>query len=159
MNGVSDTAFDPSGTLSRAMIVTILWRMEGSPVVNYAMSFADVAADQWYTEAIRWAQSTKVVSGYDADTFAPNSNVTREQLATILYRYADFKGIDVSQRADLSRFEDAGSISDWAAKSIQWANAVGIINGRTDTTIAPTGNATRAEAASMMQRFCENVVK
>ena len=118
-NGVSDTEFAPDGTLSRAIIVTILWRMEGSPVVNYAMSFGDLEGDQWYTEAIRWAQSTKVVTGYDENTFGPNNDVTREQLAAILYRYADFKGIDVSQRADLSRFEDAGIISDWAVENIQ----------------------------------------
>jgi len=159
MNGVSATKFDPSGTLSRGMIVTMLWRMEGSPVLNYAMSFRDVAADQWYTEAIRWAQSTGVVTGYSAYSFGPNNNVTREQLAAILMRYAAYKGIDVSKRADLSKFTDAKSVSGWALENVKWANAVGIINGRTETTIAPTGNATRAEAANMVQRFCETILK
>ena len=158
MVGVSTDKFNPNGTLSRAMIVTILWRMEGSPVVNYAMSFKDVANGQWYTEAIRWAQSTGVVTGYNADSFGPNNNVTREQLAAILYRYADFKGMDVSERANLSKFSDASSISGWALENMKWANAVGIINGRTTTTIVPTGTATRAEAANMVQRFCEKVL-
>ena len=158
MNGVSETQFAPNGTLSRAMIVTMLWRMAGSPVVDYAMSFTDVADGQWYTEAIRWAQSTGVVNGYDAESFGTNDNITREQLASILMRYAALKGVDVAKKADLAKFDDAASISSWALESVEWANAAGILNGRTETTIAPTGNATRAEAAAMVQRFCETVL-
>ena len=159
MVGVAADKFAPSGTLSRAMIVTMLWRMEGSPVANYAMTFKDVPADQWYTEAIRWAQSTGVVLGYDAEHFGPNDNVTREQLAAILMRYAAFKGIDVSGRADLAKFTDKNTVSGWALENVRWAVAVGMINGRTETTIVPTGDTTRAEAACMVQRFCETVLK
>ena len=159
MNGISENIFQPKNTLSRAQIVMILWNMEGNPNVNYDMSFKDVIADAWYTEAIRWAQSTGVVLGYDAEHFGPGDDVTREQLAAILMRYAAFKGIDVSGRADLAKFTDADAISAWALENVKWANAVGIINGRTETTIVPTGNATRAEAACMVQRFCETVLK
>lgn len=159
MNGVASDQFAPNGTTTRAMIVTILWRMEGSPATSYGMSFTDVPAGQWYTEAIRWAQSTGVVTGYDAKTFGPNDNVTREQLAAILYRYTAHKGGDVSKRSTLAQFTDVNQISSWALENIQWANAVGMVNGRTDTTIVPKGNATRAEAASMIQRFCQNVLK
>ena len=159
MNGVASDQFAPNGTTTRAMIVTILWRMEGSPATSYGMSFTDVPAGQWYTEAIRWAQSTGVVTGYDAQTFGPNNNVTREQLAAILYRYTAHKGGDVSQRSTLAQFTDVSQISSWALENIQWANAVGMVNGRTATTIVPKGNATRAEAASMIQRFCQNVLK
>ena len=159
MNGVASDQFAPNGTTTRAMIVTILWRMEGSPATSDGMSFTDVPAGQWYTEAIRWAQSTGVVTGYDAKTFGPNDNVTREQLAAILYRYTAHKGGDVSKRSTLAQFTDVNQISSWALENIQWANAVGMVNGRTDTTIVPKGNATRAEAASMIQRFCQNVLK
>lgn len=157
--GVTTDKFAPSDTLSRGMIVTMLWRMEGSPVADYAMSFKDVADGQWYTEAIRWAQSTGVVTGYNDEAFGPNDNVTREQLAAFLMRYAAYKGIDVSKRADvIARFSDAKSISAWALENVKWANAVGIINGRTEATIVPTDNATRAEAACMVQRFCDTIL-
>ena len=155
MVGVAKHLFDPDGTLSRGMIVTMLWRMEGSPVCNYAMSFKDVPAKQWYTEAIRWAQSNGVVLGYDEETFCPDKAVSREELAAILMRYANYKGKNVSKRANLSNYLDKAQISNWALENIQWANAEGIIKGRTETTIVPTGNATRAEAANMLQRFCE----
>ena len=117
MQGVSDTKFAPSGTLSRGMIVTMLWRLGGEPVVNYAMSFKDVKADQWYTEAIRWAQSTGVVDGYSADSFGPNDNVTREQLAVILYNYAKHKGIDTAkftENTNTLSHTDVFTISEWA---------------------------------------------
>ena len=159
MVGVAPDRFAPDGTLSRAMIVTMLWRMEGSPVADYAMSFKDVASGQWYTEAIRWAQSTGVVLGYNDDAFGPGDDVTREQLAAILHRFAGYKGIDVSARATLDGFADVNRISGWALENIRWANAVGIVNGRTAATIVPTGDTTRAEAACMVQRFCENILK
>ncbi len=159
MVGVKEDRFGPSTALSRAMIVTMLWRMEGSPVVNYAMSFEDVAEDQWYTEAIRWAQSTGIVTGYKDSRFGPKDNVSREQLSAILMRYSEFKGIEVMERADLAAFADVESISSWATDSVQWAVGAGIINGRSATKLAPTGNATRAEAACMLQRVCEAVEK
>ncbi len=159
MVGVGDKLFAPNGTTTRAMIVTILWRLEGSPAVDYAMSFADVAEEQWYTEAIRWAQSTGVVLGYSDEAFGPNDNITREQLAAILHRYANGKGIDTAARSDLAQFTDTDEISAWAVENLRWANAAGLVNGRTETTLVPRANATRAEAACMIQRFCENVLE
>lgn len=158
MKGVSTNRFSPNGTTTRAMIVTILWRMENSPAASASMSFKDVPSGQWYTEAIRWAQSTGVVTGYNADTFGPNDNITREQLAAILYRYADSHKLDVTARSSLSQFTDAADISSWALENIKWANAAGLVSGRTAVQFAPKANATRAEAASMIQRFCENIL-
>lgn len=158
MKGVSTNRFSPNGTTTRAMIVTILWRMENSPATSASMSFKDVPSGQWYTEAIRWAQSTGVVTGYNADTFGPNDNITREQLAAILYRYADSHKLDVTARSSLSQFTDAADISSWALENIKWANAAGLVSGRTAAQLASKANATRAEAASMIQRFCENIL-
>ena len=158
MNGTSETTFDPQVTTSRAMIVTILYRLESSPVINYPMTFTDVESGTWYTEAIRWAQSTGVVNGVSPTEFAPDAPITREQMAAILYRYAGYKKYDVSQKADLSKYTDAGSISDYAKDAIAWANATGLINGMTATTIYPEGNATREQVAAILHRFCENIV-
>lgn len=159
MVGVGDDLFAPNGTTTRAMIVTILWRLEGSPAVNYAMSFRDVAEEQWYTEPIRWAQSTGMVLGYSDEAFGPNDNITREQLAAILHRYANGRGIDTAARSDLAQFTDTDEISVWAVDNLRWANAAGLVSGRTETTLVPRANATRAEAACMIQRFCENVLE
>ena len=155
MQGVSDTKFAPSGTLSRAMIVTMLWRMEGKPVVNYAMSFKDVPAGEWYTEAIRWAQSTGVVEGYSAEAFGPDDPISREQMATILYRFAKNHKINVANTNTLAGFTDVNKVSAWALDAMKWANAVGLVQGRTTTTLVPEVSITRAEAATMVQRYCE----
>lgn len=158
MQGVSADKFAPNGTLSRGMIVTMLWRMEGEPVVNYAMSFKDVPADKWYTEAIRWAQSTGVVDGYSADAFGPSDDVTREQLAAILYNYAKLKGQGFTGSwMFLLDFVDRADISSWADEAVHWCSMKGIVNGKDGKVFDPQGNATRAEAASMVQRFCEAV--
>ena len=158
MNGTSSTVFAPNATLTRGMLATVLWRMEGSPVVNYALPFEDVSGDQWYTEAIRWAASVGVVNGTSATTYAPNANITREQLATMLYRYAAYKSGSVSTSASLSGFTDAGSVSDYAADAMEWAVAEEIIGGMTSTTLVPQGSATRAQTATMLMRYCENVL-
>ena len=158
MKGVTTSLFAPYRTTSRAMIVTILWRMEGSPVVNYAMTFEDVPDGQWCTEAIRWAQATGVVMGFDAGQFGPSNNITREQLAAILFRYASYKEVDVSERASLEQFTDVDRVGTWALEAIRWATAAGIVTGRSNATIDPKSNATRAEAACMIQRFCQNVL-
>ncbi|HIX32236.1 MAG TPA: S-layer homology domain-containing protein [Firmicutes bacterium] len=158
MNGTAPTVFAPNATLTRGMLATVLWRMEGSPVVNYALPFEDVSADQWYTEAIRWAASVGVVNGTSATTYAPNANITREQLATMLYRYAAYKSGSVSASASLSGFTDAGSVSDYAADAMEWAVAEEIIGGMTSTTLVPQGSATRAQTATMLMRYCENVL-
>ena len=160
MKGVSDTEFAPNGTTSRAMIVTILWRLEGEKVANYAMSFSDVAEDMWYTEPIRWAASEGIVLGYDDGTYKPDKAITREELAAILYRYAQKKGEGfVGESMFLMPFEDLSEISDWASEAVRWCFMKGIILGRTETTFVPKATATRAEAATMMQRFCQNLEK
>ena len=153
MNGVSETDFAPHAATSRSMIVTILYRMEGEPVVDYAMDFTDVASDAYYTEAVRWAASKGIVGGYGNGLFGANDDVTREQLAAILYRYAACQGYDVSQRADLSGFGDASSISDYAQEALSWAHAQGLVLGFEDGSLRPQGTASRAQIAAVLMRF------
>ncbi|MBQ3404312.1 MAG: S-layer homology domain-containing protein [Oscillospiraceae bacterium] len=159
MNGVASDRFDPQGTTTRAMIVTILYRLEGEPQVDGENAFDDVEDGQWYTEPVIWANMNEIVNGYGNGKFGPTDNITREQFATILYRYAQFKGYDVSvgEDANVLSYDDASDISDWAMEAVQWAVGVGLINGRTESTIVPAGTATRAEAATLFMRFAENV--
>ena len=156
MNGVASDQFDPDGTTTRAMIVTILYRSEGSPSVSSANPFTDVESGRYYTDAVTWAAANDIVNGYGDGTFGPTDNITREQFAAVLYRYAGYKGYDVSGSADLSSYTDASSISGWALTAMKWANNAGLINGRTETTLVPGGNATRAEAAAILMRFVKN---
>lgn len=153
MNGTGETTFAPNSNMTRAMLVTVLYRLEGEPSVTASNPFTDVAAGQWYTDAILWASGNKIVEGYGSGLFGTNDNVTREQMAAILYRYAASKSYDVSKTTNLSVYTDAASISDWAKTAMQWANAQGLITGRTTTTLVPTGTATRAEVASILMRF------
>ncbi|WP_151076262.1 S-layer homology domain-containing protein [Flintibacter sp. KGMB00164] len=160
MAGTSDTVFSPDVTTSRAMIATILWRMAGSPVVNYAMNYTDVAQGQWYSEAVRWATSEGVVSGY-GDSFGTNDPITREQFATMLWRYAQTQGYDVSigEDTNILSYTDAADLAEYAIPAIQWAVGAGIITGTGDgSTLSPQGQATRAQAAVMLMRFCEEYV-
>jgi hypothetical protein len=157
MEGTASGLFRPSVTTSRGMLVTILWRLEGQPTVSGTV-FADVASGQWYTDAIQWASANGIVDGYGNGKFGPNDPLTREQMATILYRYASYKGYDVAASASLSKYTDAGKVSSYAAAAMSWANAAGLITGMTDTTLAPQGSATRAQAATILMRFCGNVV-
>lgn len=159
MRGVSGGKFLPDGSTTRAQLVTILWRLEGSPKTTGAVRFGDTAGGAWYTEAVRWAAGCGVVKGYDNGCFGPNDAVTREQMAAILYRYAQFKGYDVTASADLSAYTDASEISAYAVPAMQWANAEGLVTGRTNTTLDPEGDATRAEIATIMTRFCETIAK
>ncbi len=152
MTGVSATEFAPNQTTTRGMIVSMLARLEGVTNAEDA-GFADVAANDWYATAVNWAASVGVVNGYEDNTFRPNAAITREQMAAILYNYADYKGYDVSARADLSDYADAASISSWAEDVLAWANAEGLINGMTATTIDPQGATTRAQTAAMFERF------
>ena len=152
MTGTSDTTFSPELTTTRGMIVAILHRLEGSPTVSDGR-FNDVADGDWYDDAVNWAASKGIVNGTSATTFAPNAPITREQLAAILYNYAEYKGIDTSARADLSDYSDAESVSDWAEDVLSWAVDEGLVNGMTDTTLVPQGNATRAQVAAISQRF------
>ena len=155
MNGTSATTFSPNAVTTRGQIVTILWRVAGSPVVNYLMDYNDVDPAAWYGEAVRWATSEGVVKGYGNGRFGPDDPITREQFAAILYRYAQYKGYDVTASADLSGYADADKVSGYALEAMRWANAEGIINGTSPTTLYPQGTATRAQAAAMLMRFCE----
>ena len=158
MNGVDGDRFAPNATTSRAMIVTILYRLENEPAVSGKSPFTDVAAGQWYTNAVAWAAANGIVTGTTDTTFAPNGNITREQMAAILYRYASYKGLDVSRQADLSGYADASAISAYAKQAMAWANGQGLITGVTATTLRPDGNAVRAQAATILMRLCEQVL-
>lgn len=159
MAGTAADVFAPNATTTRAMIVTILYRLEGSPAVTGTSAFVDVPAGQWYTDAVNWAAANQIVKGTSATTFAPNDSITREQMAAILYRYAQYKGYDVTKKADLSGYSDNSQISAYAKDALAWANAAKLINGVTNTTLAPQGNATRAQVSAILHRFCDGVVK
>ena len=152
MTGVSATEFAPEQTTTRAMIVSILARLENVTTAE-AAGFADVDDNDWYATAVNWAANVGVVNGYEDNTFKPNTAITREQLAAILMNYAAYKGYDVSARADLSHYSDADSISSWANDVLLWAVAEGLLTGVTDDTIAPQAHATRAQVAAILQRF------
>ncbi len=163
--GSTDTAepiFEPNLTTTRAMIVTILWRLEGEPVVNDRMDFEDVAQDRWYTEAIRWAASEKIVEGYGNGKFGPNDVITREQLVTIMWRYAKYDGCDVSvgENTNILSYDDAFDVADWAMPAMQWACGTDLIEGiarGNEMNLEPQSHATRAQVATILYRFCENV--
>lgn len=160
MNGVSSRAFVPNANLTRGMLVQILYNLEGKPK-GTAANFSDVQPDAWYAEAVGWAASNKVVTGYADGTFRPNAAVTREQAAAILYRYAQSKGIDVSvgENTNILSYVDVQQASEYAIPALQWAVGAGVLNGKNGGRLAPTGTATRAEIAAIMQRWCENIIK
>ena len=159
MAGTAADVFAPNATTTRAMIVTILYRLEDSPAVTGTSAFVDVPTGQWYTDAVNWAAANQIVKGTSATTFAPNDSITREQMAAILYRYAQYKGYDVTKKADLSGYSDNGQVSAYAKDALAWANAAKLINGVTNTTLAPQGNATRAQVSAILHRFCDGVAK
>ena len=159
MDGVGDSLFAPNSDTTRAQLVTILYRLEGEPEVSGTSGFTDVAADTWYTDAVAWAAANGIVNGVSETEFAPGKDITREQLATILFRYAEAKGYDVSARADLSAYPDADQIQSYAAESVAWAVAEGLIQGFEDNTLRPAGNATRAQIATILMRFCQTVAQ
>ena len=150
MTGTSATTFAPNGTMNRAMIVTVLYRLEKSPAVTGASKFTDVPAGQWYSDAVAWAAANKIVNGYDETTFSPMNAVTREQMAAILFRYEQVKGLEnVTLEENLNRFPDQNKISAYAIPALQWAVGQKIINGNADGTLDPTGTATRAQVAQI----------
>ena len=157
MNGTSKTTFEPNSMLSRAMLVTILWRADNSPYVNYAMKLNDVGENEYYTEAVRWAASEKIVEGVTETEFAPNDNITREQIAVIMHRYAKYKNYDVSvgDNTNILSYDDFADISDYAIGAMQYAAGAGLIKGRSASTLNPKDNATRAETAAILERFIE----
>ena len=159
MNGVGENVFDPEGAMTRAMVVTVLWRYAGSPAEGENI-FDDVAEGEWYTEAVAWAAHNEVVNGVGEGKFDPNGLVTREQLATILYRYTVAQNVDVSTSADLSSYADASDVSDYAAEAMSWAVAAGLINGLViddANCLDPQGSATRAQVATILMRYVESM--
>ena len=154
MTGTSDTAFSPNLTTTRGMIVSILNRLEDGPTAEVA-GFTDVADGDWYADAVNWAASEGIVAGYEDNTFRPNDPITREQLAAMLMNYAAWKGEDVNARADLSSYNDVASVSSWAAETVQWAVAEGLISGMPGNLLEPQGSATRAQVAAILERFLE----
>ena len=159
MDGVGDNLFAPNSETTRAQLVTILYRLAGQPAVSGDLPFPDVESGTWYTDAVAWAAENGIVNGTTDTTFAPGEDITREQLVTVLYRYAEAKGYDVSARADLSAYPDADQIQSYATESVAWAVAEGLIQGFEDNTLRPAGNATRAQIATILMRFCEGVAK
>lgn len=155
MSGVSENQFDPSGKLTRAMLVQMLYNMESRPACSAENVFIDVPVGQWYTDAVVWANDAKIVSGMGEGLFAPNMEITREQMVAMLYNYAKYKGYDVTASADLSTFADSANVSAWAQPAMQWAVAEGYISGMGGSLLAPQGTATRAEIASVIMRFME----
>ena len=158
MSGTSSTTFEPNSTLTRAMVATILYAMEGKPAVLGSAGFSDVNSSKWYSDPINWCASNGIVAGMGDGSFSPDSAVTREQLATMLKSYAQYKGKDTSANGDLSQFSDAEYISSWAFDNVGWAVGNGIISGKGNGIIDPTGTATRAEAATMFTTFCRNIL-
>ena len=155
MLGTSKTLFSPHGTAMRGMMATILWRMEGSPVPKGKNSFTDVEAGKWYADAITWTAENGIFAGYGKDKFGPDDPITREQLAAIFYRYADYKGYDLTVKGDLDKFKDADKITDYAKTAMQWAVGSDLVNGKSGNLLDPQGTATRAEIAAMLHRFIE----
>ena len=155
MTGTSATTFEPNTSLSRAMLVAVLHRLEGNPQAS-AGDFTDVADGDWYAQAVNWAASVGVVNGFDDGTFQPNAAITREQMAAILRNYAAYKGLDVTAAGDLANYSDANSVSDWAKESVAWAVDQGLLSGMTVDTLQPQGLSARAQVASVLQRYLAN---
>ena len=155
MLGTSKTLFSPHGTATRGMMATILWRMEGSPVPKGKNSFTDVEAGKWYADAITWTAENGIFAGYGKDKFGPDDPITREQLAAIFYRYADYTGYDLTVKGNLDKFKDADKITDYAKTAMQWAVGSGLMKGKSGNLLDPQGTATRAEIAAMLHRFIE----
>ena len=156
--GTSSTQFSPSGAMTRAMLVTVLWRLDGRPAPKSSNPFQDVPANQYYCDAVTWASENNMGQG----RFAPDTSITREQIAAIIYRYAAWKGYDTSARADLSSFPDLSQVSSWATANLAWANAEGLISGNQSggqTYLLPQGNATRAQVAAILMRYVARVAK
>ena len=155
MLGTSKTLFSPHGTVTRGMMATILWRMEGSLAPKDENSFTDVEAGMWYADAITWTTANGIFAGYSKDKFGPDDPVTREQLTAIFYRYADYKGYKLTVTENLDKFEDADKITDYAKMVMQWAVGNGLIKGKSENLLDPQGTATRAEISAMLHRFIE----
>ena len=162
MEGMRETEFAPATALTRAMAVQILYNLEGQPDLSdedLGYPYEDVDAQAWYGNAVYWARITGVATGYGDGTFQPGDSITRQEFAQMLYNYAKYKGYDLSAEGDLSTFPDANSIADWAEAAMSWANGNELINGHDDGTLEPDGTATRAQAASILMQFDQNLVE
>ena len=160
--GVTTTTFEPNAPMTRAMLVSVLWRLEGRPEAPSTNPFSDVQNGKWYTSGVLWAASKEIVSGFPNGTFAPDDSITREQMASLMMRYAIYKGIELAPGASLASFADAGKVQHWSEKAVAWAVAAGIISGNKQGdvyTLAPQASATRAQVASILMRFIENVMQ
>ena len=158
MNGTDGSLFSPESTTTRAQVVTVLYRLAGQPAADWANPFWDVPASAWFHDAVTWAWENDITGGVSSTHFGAGNAVTREQLAAFLYRYAQDQGYDTSARADLSGYSDAGLVSSYATEALSWANATGLITGTTATTLSPKGSATRAQVATILSRFCQDVI-
>ena len=155
--GMTETSFEPQTVTNRAMVMMILYRLEQPDTVGSSV-FSDVPNGSWYTEAVNWAASVDIARGFEDGSFHPMEAVTREQLAAFFYRYMQYKGIEDNRQAELTGYEDAGRISNWALGSVRWANARGLITGRTETALVPRDSATRAEFATILMRYLESSI-
>ena len=157
MNGLSITQFAPNNTLTRAMLVTVLYRNEGEPATNRSIPFADVDMGAYYANAVTWAKQNNIVNGVTENEFAPYENITREQIAAIMHRYAQYKGYNVSvgENTNILSYSDAESVSEYAVASMQYVVGSGLMKGKSATTLNPKDYATRAEIAAILQRFIE----
>ena len=158
MNGTDGSLFSPESTTTRAQVVTVLYRLAGQPAADWENPFWDVPASAWFHDAVTWAWENDITGGVSSTHFGAGNAVTREQLAAFLYRYAQDQGYDTSARADLSGYSDAGLVSSYATQALSWANATGLITGTTATTLSPQGSATRAQVATILSRFCQDVI-
>lgn len=158
MNGTDGSLFSPESTTTRAQVVTVLYRLAGQPAADWANPFWDVPASAWFHDAVTWAWENDITGGVSSTHFGADNPITREQLAVFLYRFAQDQGYDTSARADLSGYSDAGSVSSYATEALSWANATGLITGTTATTLSPKGSATRAQVATILSRFCQDVI-
>lgn len=154
MMGTDTDKFSPNDTTTRGMIVTVLWRLDGK-IQETENPFSDVNSEEYYYNAVSWAYKNGIVSGYDATTFGANDFITREQLAAIMYRYAEYNGYDISNKLSLDKYQDSNDVSEYSVSAFEWANANGIITGVADDTLLPKGNALRCQVASIFKRFSD----
>ncbi len=156
MKGTSDTKFEPKSAVTRGMFVTVLYRLENEPAAKKA-SFTDIERGSYYENAVAWASENALVNGISENEFAPEEAITREQMAAILYRYAKFKGMDMTVQSQKNRYTDSGEIEAYAAEAVLWASEYGILTGHADGRFAPKDNAERAQMAAVFMRFIENL--
>ena len=159
MTGTSATTFAPNATLCRAMVAQILYNLEGQPEVTESAEFTDVGEGHWAIDSITWANEAGLMIGYGNDLFYPDCSISREELAQVLYNYAEYRGITLPALGDLSKYPDGGKVQDWAKTAMSWATGLGLINGFEDNTLRPGASTTRAQAATMLMGFAQNLMK